>query len=121
MTKKTAMDEARNDIELLLDSKRIEEASRKYGEWYIEAYDLACDMATKSFIKSKHLVEQVRLLNGVIEEQEREVEKYEKDAKGIQKLRKNISQFLTEFGNADDEITKAQMYVLKCCLITIEE
>lgn len=121
MTKKTAMDEARNDIELLLDSKRIEEASRKYGEWYIEAYDLACDMATKSFIKSKHLVEQVRLLNGVIEEQEREVEKYEKDANSIQKLRKNISQFLTEFGNADDEITKAQMYVLKCCLTTIEE
>lgn len=54
-------------------------------------------------------------------EKEREVEKYEKDAKGIQKLRKNISQFLTEFGNADDEITKAQMYVLKCCLTTIEE
>lgn len=119
MTKKEALEAAEHDIEMLLDAKKIKEASAKYGDWQLEAYDRATEVAIKAVKKEGRLTEQVRLLNGVIEEQEAEVKRLEKAEDAIRRLRKSISQYLVEVEGVDSPIVKAQTEVLECCLEVI--
>lgn len=94
------------DVALLLDPNRVMEASKEFGEYYNSAYDHACKYALECVLKKDKAAETIERLNGVIKEQEDDINRLEHD----------IKQVMKEFEDAKDDFSRGQLSALKCCL-----
>ena len=94
------------DTALLLSLDRVIEASRQFDDCYEIKYDEALTYALECTEKHEKDVKTIQRLNCTIKEQEAVIDRLERD----------IRQFVKEFKNAQDDFTRGQVIVLRCCL-----
>lgn len=95
----------KEDISLLLDLTRMREASKKYGSDYEGAYEYASEQALKAIDQCDKLKRKIKMLEGVIAEQE----------KDFTRLDNIIHGKLADL-EGDNDFVKGQIYALKDCL-----
>lgn len=94
------------DTALLLSLDRVIEASRQFDDCYEIKYDEALAYALECTEKHEKDVKTIQRLNCTIKEQEAVIDRLERD----------IRQFIKEFKNAPDNVTRGQLVILRCCL-----
>lgn len=98
------------DTALLLSLDRVIEASREFDDYYEIKYDEALEYALECTEKHEKDVRTIQRLNCTIKEQEAVIDRLERD----------IRQFVNEFQGAQDDFTRGQVIVLRYCLEMID-
>lgn len=98
------------DTALLLSLDRVIEASREFDDYYEIKYDEALEYALECTEKHEKDAKTIARLNCTIKEQEAVIDRLERD----------IRQFVKEFENAQDDFTRGQVIVLRYCLEMID-
>lgn len=125
--KKTTKKLTPEEIELLLDPDRIKEAAEKYGEQYNNLYDKAVERAVEAVYKCENAEKHVAMLNGVIAEQERQIDRMEKQTEKMKtghertcRLKREMKKFIKEMGFSKDVYTSGQIDTMRYVMRILE-